>query len=126
MAEQLKEKEKNCDFSLHRISKFLQPSLLLFLSKSPNHGYDLIEKLKNLGFHQESTDTGAVYRNLRKLEKEGFLKSVWKVKGGRKKRIYKITPQGKTLLKAWMERIKERKEALTNFLEIYKEVVNGK
>jgi poly-beta-hydroxybutyrate-responsive repressor len=116
---QLDRKEKGCEFSIHRVSRFIQPSLLLFLYRGSSHGYELIEKLKNLGFHEESIDIGAVYRTLRKLEKEGFVKSSWQKKGERKKRIYKITPKGKVLLQAWVKRIKERKQALEKFLKIY-------
>ena len=115
----LNEKEKGCDFSLHRVSRFIQPSILLFLSRRPSYGYELIEKLKDLGFHEESIDIGAVYRTLRKLEKEGFVKSSWQTKESRKKRVYKITPNGKVLLRIWVERIKERKGALEKFIDFY-------
>ena len=115
----LNEKEKGCDFSLHRVSLFIQPSILLFLSKGPSYGYELIEKLKDLGFHEESIDIGAVYRTLRRLEEEGFVKSSWQTKESRKKRVYKITPNGKVLLRIWVERIKERKGALEKFIDFY-------
>ena len=115
----LNEKEKGCDFSLHRVSRFIQPSILLFLSRKPSYGYELIEKLKSLGFHKESIDVGAVYRTLRRLEKEGFVKSSWQIKERRKKRVYKITPNGRVLLRIWVERIKERKEALEKFIKFY-------
>ncbi|MCD6080967.1 MAG: helix-turn-helix transcriptional regulator [Candidatus Omnitrophica bacterium] len=115
----LNEKEKGCDFSLHRVSRFIQPSILLFLSREPSYGYELIEKLKSLGFHEESIDVGAVYRTLRRLEKEGFVKSSWQIKERRKKRVYKITPNGRVLLRIWVERIKERKEALEKFIKFY-------
>ena len=121
LPEVLDRKEVECDFSLHRVSRFLQPSLLLFLSKGISYGYELIEKLAKLGFHKESIDVGAVYRTLRKLEKEGFVKSFWrKDKTKRRKRYYKITPQGRVLLKMWAERIRERREALSRFISIYK------
>ncbi len=116
------EKEKHCDFSLHRISRFIQPSLLLLLSRKPSHGYSLIEGLKRLGFHKESMDIGAIYRNLRKLEKEGFVKSFWEKSGGREKRCYEVTPEGRSLLDLWAERIKERKKALSRFLQKYGEI----
>jgi len=120
--EDLEKKEKECLYSLRRISKFIEPSLLLFLSKGSSYGYDLIEKLKELGFHEESIDVGAVYRTLRRLEKEGFVRSAWqKSKGNRKKRCYRITPQGKILLEMWTERIKERKRALSRFIKIYQQ-----
>ena len=115
----LNAKEKGCDFSLHRVSRFIQPSILLFLSKKSSYGYELIEKLKSLGFHKESIDVGAVYRTLRRLEKEGFVKSSWQIKERRKKRVYKITPNGRVLLRIWVEKIKERKEALEKFIKFY-------
>jgi len=119
--EDLEKKEKECIYSLHRISKFIEPSLLLFLSKGTSYGYDLIEKLKELGFHKESIDVGAVYRTLRRLEKEGFVCSTWqKAKSKKKKRYYNITPQGKILLEMWTERIKERRRALSRFVKIYR------
>ena len=114
--------EKQCDYSLHRVSRFIQPSLLLFLSKKPSYGYELIEKLRTLGFHKESVDVGAVYRTLRNLEKEGFIKSNWKKsKIDRKKRIYHVTKNGKRLLAVWVERIKERRKALNKFIKIYQQ-----
>ena len=118
--EDLEKKEKGCIYSLHRVSKFIEPSILLFLSRGSSYGYDLIEKLKELGFHKESVDVGAVYRTLRRLEKEGFVRSAWQeTKGKKKKRYYNITPEGKILLEMWAERIKERKRALSRFMRIY-------
>ena len=120
--EDLEKKEKVCIYSLHRVSKFVEPSILLFLSKDSSYGYDLIKRLRQLGFHQESVDIGAVYRTLRKLEKEGLVASSWQeTKSKRKKRYYNITPQGKILLEMWTERIKERKRALSRFIKIYQQ-----
>jgi DNA-binding PadR family transcriptional regulator len=64
---------------------------------------------------------GAVYRTLRRLESEGFVRSVWQEgKSKKKKRYYDITPQGKILLEMWAERIKERKRAMSRFMKIYR------
>ncbi len=115
----LDKRERGCDFSLYRVSRFIQPSILLFLSKGPSYGYELIDKLKSLGFHKETIDVGAVYRTLRKMEKEGCVKSVWHKRGTRRRRVYQITPGGRTLLKAWVGRIRERKKALEKFLKMY-------
>ena len=112
--------EKGCVYSLHRVSKFVEPSLLLLLAKKASHGYELIERLEELGFHRESIDIGSVYRTLRKLEKEGFVRSSWKeAKGKKKKRDYIITPEGLRFLARWAERIEERKRALAKFMRIY-------
>jgi len=116
----LQEKEKACDYSLHRVSRFIQPGLLLFLSHHPAHGYQLIEDLKDLGFHKNEIDVGAVYRNLRKLEEDGYVISSWgKGKGNRKRRNYQITLTGRALLDQWAERIKERTRALEKFIQLY-------
>lgn len=113
--------EKGCAYSLHRVSKFIEPSLLLLLSKKASHGYELIERLEELGFHRESIDIGSVYRTLRKLEKVGFVRSSWEVaKGNQKKRDYVITSDGVRFLALWAERIEERKKALSKFLTIYR------
>ncbi len=119
LKKELDKQEVHCDFSLHRVSRFIQPSILLFLSKGTSYGYELIDKLRELGFHKESIDVGAVYKTLRRLEKEGFVKSTWYMKGARRKRVYKVTPQGRVLLRVWMERVKERKNALEKFIRIY-------
>jgi len=100
LKEKLDEKEKGCEFSLHRISRFTQPCLLLLLSNESTYGYK---------------------RTLRKLEKEGYIKSFLnRGKGKRKIRHYKITPAGKILLEMWFKRIKERKRALEKFITLYK------
>ena len=122
----LDDEEKACDFSLHRVSRFIQPSLLLFLFKGASYGYELIDKLKGLGFHKETIDVGAVYRTLREIEKEGYVKSVWHKRGTRRRRVYQITPSGRALLKAWVGRIRERKKALEKFLKMYdKSIIDG-
>ena len=122
MKEGLRSQEKGCAYSLRRVSKFIEPSLLLFLSKGSSYGYDLIGKLRWLGFHEEAVDMGAVYRTLRKLERGGFIKSRWQeIKGRKKKRYYDITPRGMQLLEKWTVRIKERKKAMSKFVRFYRQ-----
>ncbi len=114
-------KERACDFSLRRLSRFIEPSILLFLSNGNYHGYELIDRLSFLGFHKEDIDIGAIYRVLRRLEKEGFVKSKWESDGGRRRRVYRITRQGRDLLASWVERIRERRDALNRFIKVYEE-----
>lgn len=123
----IRAEEKDCTYSLHRVSRFIEPSLLLFLLKEPSYGYELIESLETLGFNLHSVDAGAVYRTLRKLAKEGFVESFWeKGKSKRKKRYYKITSHGLRLLNKWIDRIEERKQALDRFLSIAKNNLDKK
>ncbi|NPV53200.1 MAG: PadR family transcriptional regulator [Firmicutes bacterium] len=64
-----------CSCSGSRIERFMAPCLLLLLLEKPAHGYDLMERLKELGFDGENQDPGMVYRNLRRLEEEGMVRS---------------------------------------------------
>jgi DNA-binding PadR family transcriptional regulator len=51
---------------------------------------------------------------------KGFVASSWQeTEGKKKKRYYKITPQGEILLEMWTERIKERGKALHRFIKIF-------
>jgi poly-beta-hydroxybutyrate-responsive repressor len=92
----------------------------LALKEKESYGYELIEKINAFGFHSSSPDVGAIYRQLRSMEMEGWVKSKWDTKGsGPAKRIYRITPQGEEILHGWAITIQKRKEALDQFLKLY-------
>lgn len=109
-----------CGCSEHRVPRLLQPFILLILKGKESYGYELIEKISEFRFHNSPPDAGAIYRNLRNMEKEGWVKSKWDTKGaGPAKRIYRITPQGEDILHGWAVTIRKRKEALDQFLRLY-------
>lgn len=105
-----------------RMNRFVQPCLLLTLYEGPSYGYELIEKLSKFNFYDKEPDTAAVYRQLRKLEQEGYVESKWQAGDvGPAKKYYKLTSEGIELLHYWAEEIRRRKKALENFLECYNE-----
>jgi poly-beta-hydroxybutyrate-responsive repressor len=109
-----------CGCSEHRVPRLLQPFILLILKGKESYGYELIEKISDFRFHNSPPDVGAVYRNLRGMESEGWVKSKWNTKGaGPAKRIYRITPQGEEILHGWAVTVRKRKEALDQFLKLY-------
>ncbi len=120
MARRPQDTETGCTYSLKRISRFIEPSLLLFLSKGSSHGYELLERVRSLGFEADQVDVGGVYRCLRRMEKEGLVRSRWDRASGRKRRIYSITDKGLDVLEEWVRRIEQRRQALDRFLRIYK------
>ena len=80
-----------------RPRELLAPSLLLLLSESPGHGYDLMERLRPLGF--DWGGPGPIYRELRALEDAGFVASDWFVgQSGPGRRVYEITRSGRESL----------------------------
>nr|MBA3788699.1 helix-turn-helix transcriptional regulator [Actinomycetota bacterium] len=66
---------------------FLRPCLLLLLREQPAHGYELLERLRPLGFAGD--DPGGLYRTLRALERDGLVHSAWEPsQSGPNRRIY--------------------------------------
>lgn len=109
-----------CGCSEQRVPRQLQPFILLILKGKDSYGYELIEKISDFRFHDSPPDVGAIYRHLRNMEREGFVKSKWDTKGsGPAKRIYRITPQGEEILHGWAVTVRKRKEALNQFLKLY-------
>jgi poly-beta-hydroxybutyrate-responsive repressor len=72
---------------------FLQPCLLLLLRERSDHGYDLVNRLREL--HLGEGEAGAVYRALRGLERQGLVRSSWQTsEAGPARRTYQITASG--------------------------------
>jgi poly-beta-hydroxybutyrate-responsive repressor len=92
----------------------------LVLKEKDSYGYELIEKISEFRFHDSPPDVGAIYKNLRNMEKEGLVKSKWDTKGsGPAKRIYRIIPHGEEILHGWAITMRKRKEAFDQFLKHY-------
>lgn len=110
--------ECNCPgFKIHR---FIQPCLLILLHEDPSHGYELMARLSECGFEGENPDPAMVYRNLRKMEKEGLVASQWETaEAGPAKRLYSVTPKGEKSIHSWAVHIKKQIKRLTCFLQKY-------
>lgn len=61
-----------------------------------HYGYTLRKALADLGLE---IDEGTLYPLLRRLETQDLLNSEWREEGGRKKRFYKLSPDGRQMLK---------------------------
>src|SRR5438105_15023419 len=57
-----------------RVERFVEPSLLLLLREGPLHGYELLDRIPELGL-EGRLDVGNLYRLLRALEDEGLVRS---------------------------------------------------
>ena len=101
---------------------FLRPCLLLLLREHPAHGYDLLERLRPLGFGRD--DPGRLYRALRALESDGLVRSVWeKSTSGPDRRMYELTRVGMETLHESAKDLKETGGILDVFLSRYSEFV---
>ena len=102
------------------IERSIQAELLLLLGQKPTHGYELIQRLNESDFKSGEADAATVYRNLRRMDKDGLIKSQWEVgESGPGRRLYKLTTLGEESLKLWAKYIAQQKEKLENFLQAY-------
>ena len=103
---------------------FLRPCLLLLIGECPSYGYDLLERLRELGFHQ--IDPGTLYRALRAMEQEGLVGSQWRDSElGPARRTYWLTEDGADWLHAWAGNLREARRTMDGFLgryEVFAEV----
>src|SRR5581483_45318 len=64
--------------------------------RTEQYGYTLRQTLAGLGL---AIDEGTLYPLLRRLETQGLLVSEWREEEKRKKRFYRLSPEGKQILK---------------------------
>lgn len=95
---------------------------MLLLREQTAHGYDLLERLRPLGFSRD--DPGRLYRALRALESDGLVRSVWeKSSSGPDRRMYELTREGMQLLHESAKALLATDEILGVFLSRYSEFV---
>lgn len=74
--------------------------LLASLEEGPRHGYAIMETLRAGSGGQFDLPTGTVYPALRRLERAGLVHGTWDEAGGRRRRVYELTPAGRRALTA--------------------------
>jgi len=103
------------DDDLSHPRAMLRPCLFLLLAERPDHGYDLVERLRSLGFGSDGA--GPLYQILRRLEADGLVESAWDASvAGPARRTYRLTAGGWATLRASAEAL----ESLGRFLDDYR------
>ena len=77
--------------------------MLAILTKESLHGYELARRIGAIPhFFDETPDMSGIYRMLKTLESRGMVTSDWDIsQGGRPKRIFAITKEGRQCLEHW-------------------------
>jgi PadR family transcriptional regulator, regulatory protein PadR len=78
----------------------LDGMLLAALEDGPQHGYAIMETLRAGSGGQFDLPTGTIYPALRRLERAGLVRTTWAENGGRRRRLYELTPAGRRSLDA--------------------------
>lgn len=103
------------EVEMRRPRELLPPSLLLLLAETPGHGYELMERLKPLGF--DWNGPGPIYRELHTLESDGLITSRWDVgASGPGRRVYEITPTGRASLERSVQGVGALQSLLAHYL----------
>ncbi len=101
--------------------------VLVVVCGKPSYGYEIIKEVCEITEGRHEVKSGTMYTTLRRMEQSKLVSSKWeKNDSGPDKRIYKITPKGKTFLKKWLEMVMERKKMLDKMAGFYKKHFGGK
>lgn len=73
--------------------------LLATLEGGPQHGYAVIEALRQRTGGSLDLPTGTVYPALHRLERSDLIKSSWLEGSPRPRRVYRLTPAGRRALR---------------------------
>jgi DNA-binding PadR family transcriptional regulator len=89
------------------------PIVLSLLRRGDSYGYAIIRKVREVSGERIEWTDGMLYPVLHRLEAAGFVRSTWKVAdSGRRRKYYRITPEGK----AELVRLKEQWEVVHSAL----------
>ncbi len=69
--------------------------LLAVLGDAPGHGYELGRRLTDRSGGALGVPEGSLYPALHRLERAGLVESSWSRAGGRRRRVYCLTPAGR-------------------------------
>jgi PadR family transcriptional regulator PadR len=98
--------------------RLLEAAVLASLALEPAHGYDLRKKAEELTGGFVCADPGGIYRLLRRLEQDGFVRSTWSEgEHGPQRREYELTAEGRELLAQWGEHLRQRERAFRSVIE---------
>ena len=110
----------------HKMERFLEVCLLVLLYDEVGYGYGLIEELEYFGFSREELNVSTLYRTLRKMEKENLVTSLWEEGGpGPRRRVYKITKDGKVHLDQWITVLESRKKRIEKVIKKYDDKIQS-
>ena len=91
--------------------------ILRTLVFGPLHGHGIVKHIKSVSDEVLNVEHGSLYPALQRLEKLGCITSGWEATGsGREMKLYRMTPKGRTQLKAEESKWEQLTEAMTRLL----------
>lgn len=95
--------------------------LLLLFERQRTHGYEVRRQLEA---HGVTTEPGAMYRALRRLEREGCVTSSWaRSASGPRRRQYQLTARGRRELNVLVATLTGTRDVHAAFLHAYEQAL---
>jgi DNA-binding PadR family transcriptional regulator len=89
------------------------------MHEGPAHGYDLLDRLRSFGI--SDIDPSLIYRALRDMEQNGFIRSTWDEEKtqGPPRRMYTLTTAGDDYLRYHIEDLQSIRNRIDQLLDAY-------
>jgi PadR family transcriptional regulator, regulatory protein AphA len=85
-------------------------AVLGLVALEPRSGYDVKRIVDRSVRHFWAASYGQIYPELRRLEEAAWIAGNDAPRGGRSRRVYRITPEGRQALQAWLHGLETRVE----------------
>jgi len=97
------------------IAASTKPLILSILSHGENYGYQIIQKVKKISGGKMEWTAGMLYPVLHRLEKDGLIRSEWRLSTeGRRRKYYILMDAGEAELESEMREWMSVHEAFRN------------
>ncbi len=105
-----------------RHTAFLEPMLLLLLSREPTHGYRLTEQLTEV-FNVAELPPQTVYRTLQTMEAAHWVTATWDIDRPQAppRKVYTLTQEGETALTSWFAELENLRQMLDTVTKVYQQ-----
>jgi DNA-binding PadR family transcriptional regulator len=106
---------------------YLRIAALALLSREPHHGYEIMKEIRDRtgGFWRPTP--GGIYPILQRLEESRYIKGEWDPHQRRRRKTYRITKTGRTVLRQALARQNQIAESISDlFGEFVKDVLDVK
>jgi PadR family transcriptional regulator len=117
-------RKRLCACEGHTLDRLLQPTVMVFLTEGPLHGYALIDRLKDSPLMKgNAPDPTGIYRLLNTLEEQGIVSHTWsESEEGPAKRLYKLTPSGKKCVDKWIDTLDRYQKDIGRLVKMMRKV----
>lgn len=115
---QMRMQEENCPCQGSYLDKLVKPAVLVILSDGPSHGFQIIQELERRNLlGGESLDATGLYRMLKRMESAGYLVSRWDTEKAHAKRVFQITPLGRSCLENWVGTLENYRDYIDRMVQ---------